>query len=178
METYVDDPVTGATTEVELLVDLPIDRVWALVTAVERIGEWSPECAFAAWRPDQGQVPHPGARFDARNEYADGFVAAVECVVTEVVPPHVFEWVVLDDDQDLARPGSIWRYELEPAGPRGTRVRQRFTHGPGLTGLREGSQQRPERAAASVAGRLEQLRGNMRTTLTAMLNSNVGEAER
>jgi len=164
------DGVTGAVAEVELIVGLPIDQVWGLVTDVSRIGEWSPECVFAAWRPAQGDVPHAGARFDARNEYPDGFTAAVECVVTEAVRPSVFEWVVLDDDRDVARPGSIWRYELECDDQgRGTRVRHRFTHGPGLTGLREFIQNHPDHAEASLDGRLAQLRGNMTATLDAMM---------
>jgi uncharacterized protein YndB with AHSA1/START domain len=165
------DGVTGAVAEVELVVDLPIDQVWGLVTDVSRIGQWSPECVFAAWRPAQGNMPRAGARFDARNEYPDGYKAAVECVVTEAVRPSVFEWVVLDDDQDVARPRSIWRYELErDEQGRGTRVRHRFIHGPGLTDLRGFIQNHPERARASLDGRLAQLRANMTTTLHAMMD--------
>jgi uncharacterized protein YndB with AHSA1/START domain len=168
METVKDDLVTGATTEVELVVDRPIEQLWELVTDVGRIGEWSPECVGAAWRPGQGEVPRVGARFDARNEYPDGFVSQVECVVTAAARPSVFEWVVLDDDQDVTRPGSIWRYELAPDGP-GVRVRHRFTHGPGLTGVREFVREHPDRARAALDGRLAQLRRNMGTTLRAMM---------
>lgn len=165
----MDEGLTGAFTEVELVVDLPVERVWELVTDVGRTGEWSPECVFAAWRPGQGEVPRAGARFDARNEYADGFVAVVECVVTEAVRPSVFAWVVLDEERDVDRPGSIWRYELDPV-PGGTRVRQRFTHGPGLTGVRAGMLDHPGRARAVLEGRLAELRANMRATLHAMLD--------
>jgi uncharacterized protein YndB with AHSA1/START domain len=173
VETSVDaDGVTGAVAEVELVGDLPIDQVWGLVTDVSRIGEWSPECVFAAWQPAQGEVPRVGARFDARNEYAGGFKAVVECVVTEAVRPSVFEWVVLDDDQDVARPGSIWRYELECDDQgRGTRVRHRFTHGPGLTGLREFVQNHPDRARVALDSRLAELRRNMTATLQAMMDA-------
>lgn len=162
--------VTGAVAEVEMVVDLPVDEVWRLVTDVGRMAQGSPECVFAAWRPDQGEVPRAGAVFDARNEYADGFVAAVECVVTEAARPSVFEWVVLDDDRDVTRPGSIWRYELEPDDGGGTRLRQRFTHGPGLTGLREFVQDHPDRGKAALDGRLAQLRDNMAATLRATLD--------
>ena len=167
------DPVTGAVAEVELVVDLPIEQVWARVTDVGRTGEWSPECVYAGWRPGQGEVPYAGARFDARNVYPDGFVAEVECVVTEAVRPSVFGWLVLDDERDVARPGSIWRYELESAGS-GTRVRQRFTHGPGLTGVRDYIQHHPDRAERVLAHRLGQLRDNMTATLHAMLDQPVG----
>ena len=167
METQVDDQVTGAVAEVELAVDLPIEEVWALVTDVRRTGEWSPECVHAAWRTAEEELPHVGARFEARNEYPDGFVSTVECVVTEAVEPSVFEWVVLDDDLDVAKPGSIWRYELAAEGG-GTRVRQRFTHGPGLTGVRAFVLAHPERTRDAVAGRMAQLRANMTATLRKM----------
>jgi uncharacterized protein YndB with AHSA1/START domain len=168
----MDDMVTGATTEVAVLVDLPVDQVWDLITDVTRIGEWSPECAFAAWRPTDGEVPHVGARFDAHNEYPDGFTADVHCVVTGAVRPSVFEWIVLDDDADPARPGSIWRYELAPgADGHGTRVLHRFTHGPGVTGVREALRDRPDRAAAALDARLGQLRRNMAATMNAMMDA-------
>jgi uncharacterized protein YndB with AHSA1/START domain len=162
----MDDGLTGVFTEVELVVDLPAERVWSLVTDVGRTGEWSPECVFAAWRP--GESPRAGARFDARNEYAGGFVATVECVVTEAVRPSVFAWAVLDDERDVERPGSVWRYELVPAEG-GTRVRQRFTHGPGVTGLRVFMEEHPGGARTALDGRLAELRANMGATLRAML---------
>jgi uncharacterized protein YndB with AHSA1/START domain len=166
----VEDQVTGAVAEVEVTVDLPIGEVWSLVTDVGRTGEWSPECVHAAWRAEQGDVPRVGARFDARNEYPDGFVSHVECVVTEAVRESVFEWVVLDDDRDVARPGSIWRYELARDG-QGTLVRQRFTHGPGVTGVRVFFRDHPDLARAALDGRMAQLRANMTTTLNAMLGT-------
>jgi uncharacterized protein YndB with AHSA1/START domain len=169
METYVDNGVTGAVAEVQIEVDQPPSEVWAIVTDVGRIGEWSPECVFAAWRPGQGEVPRVGARFDARNEYADGFRSSVECVVREAVPPHAFEWIVLDDDSDETRPGSIWRYEIEPTGDGRTRVRHRFTHGAGMTGLRESVDRFPDRADTILAARRGQLERNMVNTLSAML---------
>lgn len=165
----MDDGLTGAFAELELVVDVPVERVWSLVTDVGRMGEWSPECVFAAWRPGQGEVPRAGARFEARNEYADGFTAAVECVVTEAVRPSVFAWVVLDDDRDVERPGSIWRYELHGVEG-GTRVRQRFTHGPGLTGLRASMRDDPGHSRTALEGRLAELRANMSATLHAMLD--------
>ena len=164
----MDDEVTGAIAEVELVVDLPVDEVWSLVTDPSRTADASPECVFAAWGPDQGDVPRPGARFDARNTFPSGFTGTVECVVTEAVPPSVFAWVVLDGDRDADRPGSLWRYELEREG-RSTRVRHRFTHGPGMTGLRADVQDHPDRAGALLKDRLATLRANMGTTLRAML---------
>ena len=166
----MDDLVTGAGTEVRAEVDLPPEQVWALVTDVTRIGEWSPECVRAGWLTGDGRPPRVGDRFEARNEYPGGFTATVECVVTEAAAPSVFGWVVLDDARDPERPGSRWRYRLT-ATPEGTLVTHTFTHGPGLTGLREGVHTYPDRAADVIAGRLRQLHGNMTTTLRTMLEA-------
>lgn len=159
------DTVTGLVAEVEYVTDVPPDRMWDLVTAVERIGEWSPEMQGAAWRDGAG--PRVGAVFDGHLDFHDDQDVHTECVVTEATRPGVFEWVVLDDAADPARPGSYWRYELSPAGT-GTRVVHRFTHGPGDTGLREGVRENPDRAEAVIRGRLDQLRANMTSTLNAM----------
>jgi hypothetical protein len=159
------DAVTGARADVTLTVGMSAERLWELVTDVTRIGEWSPECTHAAWLDADAPGPRAGARFEARNRYADGFVSSVVCVVTEAVRPVTFGWVVLDDRGDPAHPGSIWRYELAPnEKPGRTLLRQSFAHGPGNTGTREGWRRDP----ASLAGRLEGLRANMRATLAAM----------
>ncbi|GAB2809092.1 hypothetical protein GCM10027176_12330 [Actinoallomurus bryophytorum] len=169
----MDDGVTGAVAEVELVVDLPIDEVWSLVTDVSRTADASPECVAAAWRPGQGDVPRAGARFDGRNVFPSGFTGTAECVVTEAARPSVFAWVVLDHDQDVDRPGSIWRYTLEREG-RSTRVRHRFTHGPGMTGLRADIQDHPDRARATLEDRLAVLRANMSATLRVLVRQTVG----
>ncbi|WP_328535789.1 SRPBCC family protein [Streptomyces sp. NBC_00344] len=161
----MDDLVAGAGTEVELTVGLSPARAWDLISDVTRIGEWSPECVRAAWTERAGGTPRAGDRFTARNEYADGFAATVECVVTEAERPYVFAWVVLDDTGAVDRPGSVWRYELRAAGE-DTRVRHTFTHGPGLTGLRESAADNPDKDV--LTGRLAQLRRNMTMTLRAM----------
>jgi hypothetical protein len=168
----MNDIITGATTEVEVLVaDLAPEQVWGLVTDVARIGEWSPECAGANWldRPDGTAVivPQIGDRFQGHNKFPNGFTATVECVVTQAFRPQVFEWVVLDPDGVVDRPGSIWRYDLRPAGA-GTRLTHTFTHGPGLTGVREGAMLQPDRAPDVIADRLAVLHRNMTQTVHAM----------
>lgn len=161
------DEVTGARTEVALMVDLPATRLWELVTDVPRYGDWSPECVHTEWpTARENHPPRVGDRFSGRNRFGNGFVATTLCVVTEVTPREVFEWVVLDDAEDPARPGSIWRYELSAAGPNRTSLRHVFEHGPGDTGTRLGAAQRP----TGLADRLEQIRGNMAASLSAMLD--------
>ena len=102
------DVVTGAQVAIALTVPVPRERMWDLVTAVGRIGEWSPEAIGGTW-VDGAEGPVPGARFLARNRFASGFVNTVTCVVIEAERPSTFTWTVLDD---AGLVGSTWRYEL------------------------------------------------------------------
>lgn len=99
--------VAGATTEVDVEVAVPAERMWDLVTDVERIGEWSPEVFAAEWLERSG--PRPGARSLGRNRPPGGDVT---CVVTEAERPGVFAWVVLTQAMDrIARArsgGTSW----------------------------------------------------------------------
>ena len=88
-------------------------------------------------------------------------------VVTEADRPRAFAWVVLDDDGDPARPLS-WRYRIDPLPGGGSRVRQRFTHGPGASYLRAAAAKAPDRAAEIIGARWDGLRANMGATLRAM----------
>jgi uncharacterized protein YndB with AHSA1/START domain len=152
-----DYGVTGATTGVEVLIELPIRQVWSGISAIERYGEWSPECIHGAWL-------EPGARFEARNRFANGMETYVTCTVTVNEEPTRFGWDVYGgEDVPLAH----WEYELEDRNA-GTLVRQTFTHGPGDSGLRMGVVKYPERAPEIIQGRLDELAANMRTTLSAM----------
>jgi len=161
--------VTGARAEIELTVDVPRERLWARITDVTRIGEWSPECIHGEWL--YGRTgPEGGALFVARNRYPNGDVRGVVCRVTEVGQPQTFGWAVLDDRGDANRPASIWRYELLPgeAADR-TFVRHSFEHGPGISGVRDGVENDPVRGAGQLKGRLGQLRRNMTATIEAMV---------
>ena len=158
--------VTGLTAAAEEVIAARPELVWDLVADVTRVGEWSPECIRAAWLGEPGG-PQPGARFTGRNRFPDGFEYEVTCVVTEADRPRAFAWVVLDDSGDPARPSSSWRYRIDPV-PGGSRVRQRFTHGPGASYLRAVAAEAPDRAAEIIAARLDGLQANMSATLRAM----------
>ena len=159
--------VTGLTATAEEVVTARPELVWDLIADVTRIGEWSPECIRAAWLGAPGQ-PRPGARFTGHNRLASGFEYEVTCVVTEADRPRSFAWVVLDDSEDPTRPSSSWRYQIEPLSEGTSRVRQRFTHGPGFSFLREATAKVPAQATQIIAARLNGLRGNMIATLRAM----------
>lgn len=163
------DQVTGARTEVELTVDMSPERFWGIVTDVSRIGEFSPECIGGAWLDTESPGPRAGARFSGTNDFGEGRVGDVTCVVIESEPARVFSWVVLDQHKDPERPGAIWRYDLSPAAGGGTLVRHTFVHGPGDTGLRVMTVDvSEEQAAGAVRDRLAQLHKHMTETITAM----------
>jgi len=161
------DEVTGLTVAAEEVVAAQPEPVWDLVADITQVGGWSPECVRAAWLAEPGR-PRPGARFTGHNRLPDGFEYEVTCVVTEVDRPRAFAWVVLDDRADPACPSSTWRYRIDPLPGGGSRVRQRFTHGPGGSFLREVAAQAPDRAAEIIAARRDRLRANMSATLRAM----------
>jgi uncharacterized protein YndB with AHSA1/START domain len=159
--------VTGLTAAAEEVVAAGPELVWDLVADVTRVGEWSPECIRAAWLGEPAG-PRAGARFTGHNRFPDGFEYEVTCVVTEADRPRAFAWVVLDDSGDPARPSSLWRYRIDPLPGGGSRVRQRFTHGPGDSFLRAAAAKAPDQAAEIIAARREMLRANMSATLRAM----------
>jgi uncharacterized protein YndB with AHSA1/START domain len=159
--------VTGLTAVAEEVVPAGPELVWDLVADVTRVGGWSPECIGAAWLGAPGR-PRPGARFTGRNRFASGFEYEVTCVVTEADRPRAFAWVVLDDSGDPARPSSLWQYQIDPIPGGGSRVRQRFTHGPGASFLREVAANAPGLAAEIISARRAGLQANMSATLRAM----------
>jgi uncharacterized protein YndB with AHSA1/START domain len=161
------DQVTGVTVAAEEVIAARPELVWDLVADVTRVGGWSPECIRAAWLTESGR-PQPGARFTGRNRLPNGFEYDVTCVVTEADRPRAFGWVVLDDSDDPARPSSSWRYRIDPLPGDRSRVRQRFTHGPGVSFLREVAAEAPDLAAGIIAARRAGLRANMSATLRAM----------
>ena len=159
--------VTGLTAAAEMVVAARPELVWDLVADVTRVGEWSPECIRATWLGEPGR-PQPGARFTGHNRLPGGLEYEVTCVVTEADRPRAFAWVVLDDSGDPARPSSSWRYWIDPLPGGGSRVRQRFTHGPGASYLRAVAANAPDQAAGIIAARREGLRASMSATLRAM----------
>jgi uncharacterized protein YndB with AHSA1/START domain len=141
--------------EVSLHMAVPPETVWALVSDVTRIGEFSPETFEAEWtRGSTG--PEVGAFFKGhvkRNGVGPTYWSP--CRVTACVPNEVFEFSVGLDEMTL----NNWGYRLEPDGL-GTRVTEYFRIEPSM----------PMRLYWTVLG---PLRGRtnergMRTTLERM----------
>ena len=165
--TQIAHEVSGLTAAAEEVVAARPELVWDLLADITRVGQWSPECIGAAWLAEPGR-PRPGARFTGYNRLPNGFDYEVTCVVTEADRPRAFGWVVLDDSGDPTRPSSSWRYRIDPLPGAGSRVRQRFTHGPGASYLRAAAANAPDQAAEIIAARRDGLRANMSATLRAM----------
>jgi hypothetical protein len=113
--------------EVSLHMDAPPSIVWALVSDVTRIGEFSPETFEARWRRgyDHAEV---GAKFKGhvkRNGIGPTYWSP--CTVTVCESERVFEFSVGTDDVAL----NNWGYRLEPDGS-GTLVTEYFRLEPKL----------------------------------------------
>src|SRR5664279_3861731 len=103
-------PRTG---RVEVVVDASADQVWAVLSDVRRVGEWSHEASGAHWL-DGASGPAVGVRFRGRNK-AGPWRWTRPCTVTDCDPLREFgfrtrgRW--LED-------ATQWRVRLEPAGER------------------------------------------------------------
>lgn len=100
-----------------------IEEVWALVSDVTRIGEFSPETFEAEWLGD-ATGPKVGARFRGhvrRNEV--GPIYWTTCTVLQSEPNRIFEFGV----GSAARPLTRWGYQLvRRADGNGVDVTEKF----------------------------------------------------
>lgn len=105
-------------------INRPATEVFAAISDITRMGEWSPECTGGRWvAPATG--PAVGATFEGDNAVRVGPITlkrwTTTSEVTECVPDKVFEFV--------AEGYSTWRYELtESSGA--TTVTESFSHKP------------------------------------------------
>ena len=132
--------------------DATPDEIWALVSDVTRIGEYSPETFEAEWL-DGATGPEVGAKFRGHvKRNGKGPIYWSPCQVVASEPGKEFAFAV----GSAAKPMSTWRYELEPAGE-GTDVTESFELSPAL----------PFRIYWALAGwaRGRTNRDGMRTTL-------------
>lgn len=107
-----------------ITIDRPIGDVFAAITDITRVGEWSPECVAGRWI-DGAIGPAVGARFEGDNVAKLGPVTikrwTTTSEVTDVVPNETFAFV--------AAGYTNWRFELAADGDR-TMVTESFDHEP------------------------------------------------
>ena len=127
------------------------ERVWDLLSDVERMAGLGPENVATRW-VDPG--PAVGARFTGRN-LREGREWTVTCLVTVCDRPSAFEWIV----GGVAEPSSTWRYDLTDEGAGGTLVTHLFRHGPGFTFLRRAVEKCPRWSMSAYCSGARNCRG-------------------
>ena len=99
-----NEPVTGSATTT---IAAPIGEVFAAVTDVTRMGEWSPECVACRWVGD-ATGPAVGAKFEGDNLAKIGPVTLKRWTTTSEVVD-----VVTNTSFEFVTEGySAWRYEF------------------------------------------------------------------
>ncbi len=115
------EPVTGSATTT---IAAPISEVYAAVTDVTRMGEWSPECVACRW-VGGATGPAVGAKFEGDNVATLGPITLKRWTTTseviDAVPNVSFEFV--------AEEYSAWRYEFTDRDGE-TVVTESFSHAP------------------------------------------------
>jgi carbon monoxide dehydrogenase subunit G len=144
--------------EVSIEIAATPETVYALVSDITRMGEWSPECVRCTWTKG-ATAPVVGARFKASNKGGRGPAWANTPTVTVAEPGREFAF-------NRSGPGIgsyTWRYVMEPTAS-GTRLTESFDAekvlGPVMTWL-------TEKWTGSTDRDADQRRG-MTTTLTRL----------
>jgi uncharacterized protein YndB with AHSA1/START domain len=96
--------------QVQLHVDAPAERVWALLSNLERMGGWSPECYRVEWEGGARSPAVPGARFRGWNRY-NRLKWSVACQVKTAVPGKELSFSTLLRGREAV----TWSYRIEPA---------------------------------------------------------------
>jgi hypothetical protein len=159
----------GLVARARIDVDNTPAQAWALVTAVTRVGEFSPECVGARWIGSY-DGPTVGARFEGTNRKAEGadeLIWVRPCTVVVADAGRAFGYVV--GDRYDGSPASHWLYDFRQTGPQRCRIELTFRHLPdGQSALRHRADADPDHAADIVAARLVELEDGMRTSLARM----------
>lgn len=107
----------GQPITVSIDVDAPAATVWALVSDITTMGEWSPETTACEWL-DGATGAVEGARFRGHNRNGRKRWSTT-CTIVRAEPELELTWVV-------TAPGGLrvarWSYEIEPIGDRRCRV--------------------------------------------------------
>lgn len=136
-------------------IDAPPAEVWALVTALDRYGEWSTENTGGYWRKGQDGEPGTGKigdQFVGINRL-DGVEWKAPVEIIRRVEPEDFGFVTGGLAYNLA----LWRYQLEPTAS-GTRLTESWT-------LRQKTPPMVEGGDTEVARRQQNAISSIRATL-------------
>jgi hypothetical protein len=109
------------TSRVEVETDASPEAVWAVVSDVTRVGDWSHECLAGEW-VDGATGPQVGARFRGRNRVDRRSWSRVNEIVSMDEPREIV-WRTVPTA--LFPDSTRWTITLEPVGA-GTRIVQRY----------------------------------------------------
>lgn len=152
---YADTP----TVQVQVWVDAPPERVWALVSDVQLMPSMSEELQAVEWL-DGATGPGVGAKFVGHSRHEALGEWSTTSHVIECEPGRVFAWAV----QDPARPTAVWRFRL--AGKDGgTQLSEWMRMGPGRSGLSLAIDRMPDKEQKIVFVRMREFERNMTATL-------------
>jgi uncharacterized protein YndB with AHSA1/START domain len=98
----------ASTVSVSLDIHAPAEEVWALISDVTRMGDFSPENDGAVWL-DGAQSASPGVRFKGTNSNGSRSWSTT-CTVIEAEPGRSFAFRVKGGGMKVA----TWRYDIEP----------------------------------------------------------------
>lgn len=152
--------MTVTTGSASIVINRPIDEVFAVVTDITRMGDWSPESTGGRWL-DDADGPGVGARFEGDNAFRVGPLVLKRWTTTSEVtacnPNVVFEF--------STEGHTLWRYAFEEVDG-GTRVTESFSHPPytGVQALTYGILMQRRRAMTKgMEETLERLRAALET---------------
>lgn len=95
---------------VQVHIDAPADAVWALLSRLERMGEWSPECYRVEWQDGAKSPAVAGARFRGWNRYGR-LRWSMPCRVNTAVPNQELSFSTIAS----GREETTWTYKLVAA---------------------------------------------------------------
>ena len=113
---------------VTLRINAPRREVWALVSDITKMGDYSPEVMEAEWL-DGASGPKLGARYRGhvrRNEKWP--IYWTTCEITDCVPDEVFEFAVMVGTRRV----NTWRYVFSEVDQGATDVTESFDMGDGF----------------------------------------------
>lgn len=160
---FADHP----TTEVDVFVAAPPERIWPLVSEINTPSQFGTELQKAVWLEVEGlegSPPCTGARFTGHNFHPARGDWQTTNVVVACEPNRVFAWCVGDDP---SFPAASWRFELTPEGD-GTWLRQWAQMGPGPSGITAVCDQMPDKEEKIIARRLQEWQTNMAATVNGI----------
>jgi hypothetical protein len=138
-----------------IVIARPSEALYALVSDVTRMGEWSPVCTACWW--DDGVGPQVGAWFTGRNEQPDR-TWETRCEVVAADPGREFAFVV----------GSSWvrwGYTFSPVDG-GTRLSESWEFLP--AGIARFEERYGAQAQAQIARRTQDAHSGIPVTLAAI----------